>query len=95
MSEIKVNFGALEAGQAGIAKTHGELVATLDELEANLQPMLATWDGDAREAYYQCKKEWDSAAEQMNTTLGQIGQLVGTANQNYRQAETTATNNWS
>lgn len=42
MSEIKVNFGSLEAGQAGIKNTHGQLVSTLDEFEANLQPMLQT-----------------------------------------------------
>lgn len=95
MSEIKVNFGSLEAGQAGIKNTHGQLVTTLDELESNLQPMLQTWDGQAREAYYQCKQEWDNAAAQMAQTLEQIGTAVGTAQQNYRQAETTATNTWS
>lgn len=94
MSEIKVNFGSLEAGQAGIASTHGKLVTTLDELESNLQPMLQTWDGQAREAYFQCKQEWDNAAAQMATTLQQIGSAVGTANENYNQAERTATNTW-
>ncbi|KQY56339.1 MULTISPECIES: WXG100 family type VII secretion target [unclassified Nocardioides] len=94
MSEIKVNFGSLEAGKAGIQKTHGQLVSTLDDLEANLQPMLQTWDGAAREAYYQCKQEWDNAAAQMATTLGQIGTLVGSAQENYQQAEGTATNMW-
>lgn len=95
MSEIKVNFGSLEAGQAGIMKTHGNLKATLEQLEADLQPMLQTWDGTAREAYYQCKKEWDSAAEQMAQTLAQIGTTVGNAHSNYTQAEQTATNTWS
>jgi len=95
MSEIRVNFGSLEGGQAGIMSTHGQLVGTLDDLEANLQPMLSTWDGEAREAYYRCKQEWDSAAEQMSTTLQQIGQLVGNAHQNYTSAEKAATNTWS
>jgi 6 kDa early secretory antigenic target len=95
MSEIKVNFGSLGAGAAGIGSTHAKLVSTLDDLEANLQPMLQTWDGQAREAYYQCKKEWDAAAAQMATTLQQIGQAVSTANENYQAAEKAATNNWS
>lgn len=94
MSEIKVNFGSLEAGRAGIAKTHGQLVSTLDDLEANLQSMLQTWDGQAREAYYQCKSEWDSAAAAMAQTLNQIGTAVGNANENYGAAEKAATNTW-
>jgi early secretory antigenic target protein ESAT-6 len=95
MSEIRVNFGSLEGGQAGIMATHGTLVSTLDDLEANLQPMLSTWDGEAREAYFRCKQEWDSAAEAMSQTLQQIGQLVGNAHQNYTAAERSATNNWA
>ncbi|MDT0202158.1 WXG100 family type VII secretion target [Nocardioides sp. AE5] len=95
MSEIKVNFGSLEAGQAGILKAHASLVASLDDLESNLQPMLQTWDGEAREAYFQCKQQWDAAAAQMATTLQQIGQAVGTAQANYQGAENAAKNTWA
>lgn len=95
MGEINVNFGSLETGAAGIMTTHGRLVTTLDELEANLQPMLQSWTGEAREAYYACKQQWDSAAEAMSTTLQQIGSLVGTAQTNYQQAENSARGNWS
>lgn len=95
MSEIRVNFGSLEAGRAGIMKSHGELVSTLDDLEANLQPMLQTWDGEAREAYFRCKQEWDTAAAAMAQTLSQIGSAVGTANENYGAAERAATQTWS
>jgi len=95
MSEIRVNFGALEAGRAGIMATHAALVASLDDLEANLQPMLQSWEGEAREAYFQCKQQWDSAAAQMSATLSQIGTAVGTANENYGAAEKAATNTWS
>lgn len=94
MGEIRVNFGALGEGQSSIMATHSQLVTTLDDLEANLQPMLETWDGAARDAYFQCKTQWDSAAAEMAQTLSQIAGAVGTANENYNAAETANTNAW-
>lgn len=94
MSEIRVNFGALSEGQAGILATHKQMEESLSTLESQLQAMLQTWDGEAREAYYASKQQWDSAAQKMAVTLQQIGNLVGTANENYGAAERAARNTW-
>ncbi|GAB2463485.1 WXG100 family type VII secretion target [Jatrophihabitans fulvus] len=94
MSEIKVNFGALEAGEQGIRANYAKLTATLDQLESGLNPMIQSWSGSAQESYLQCKKQWDDAALALSQVLNNIGQAVGQANQNYQAAEHAAKSNW-
>lgn len=94
MGEISIKFESLAAGEQGIRNNYAKLTATLDELESGLQPMLATWSGQAQESYLQCKKQWDEAAAALSQVLNNIGQAVGQANQNYQAAENAAKANW-
>lgn len=95
MGEIKVSFGALEAGEQGIRNNYAKLTGTLDQLESDLAPMIATWTGAAQESYLNCKKQWDDAALALSQVLNNIGQAVGQANQNYQAAENAAKGNWA
>lgn len=92
--EIRVQFGSLEAGRDGIAKVHGGLLGTLSQLESDLAPMVASWNGVAQEAYVRDKTAWEQGAEQMAVTLNQIANLVGTAHENYVAAEQAAFKTW-
>lgn len=94
MSETLVNFGALSTGAQGIQATYRQLQSTLESLESQLAPMIGSWTGDAREAYYQQKKRWDDASAAMATILAQMGQAVDTANTNYQSAESTNLSRW-
>lgn len=95
MGEIHVQFESLQSGQEGINKTFQGLTSTLDQLESDLQPMINSWSGAAQEAYLQCKKQWDDAAQALAGVLSNIGTAVGQAHDNYRAAESAAQNNWS
>ena len=55
MPEIEVNLAALESGQAGVQQSFTRLQGTLDQLEADLAPMIASWSGAAQESYLGCK----------------------------------------
>jgi len=94
MGEIKVTFESLQSGQQGIARTYSSLVATLEDLEKNLAPMVSTWTGTAQAAYHEQKTKWDTAAANLSQVLNQIGQAVGHAHENYTAAEAAARNNW-
>jgi len=83
----EVNFEGLQAGGEGIQGVYRSLVGTLENLESSLQPMLNTWSGEARTAYFAQKKQWDEAAQALGTILAQIGQAVHGAHDNYRAAE--------
>ena len=47
MDAIKYQFGAIEAAAADINATSGRINALLDDLKSQLQPMVATWEGDS------------------------------------------------
>jgi WXG100 family type VII secretion target len=95
MSEVRVDFGALGGGAAGIMSTYRSLQGTLDSLEAQLAPMVSSWTGDAREAYFQQKRKWDEASAAMAAILQQMGQAVDTAHGNYQAAESSNRNLWA
>ncbi len=95
MGEIHVQFESLASGQEGINRTFTALTGTLEQLESDLAPMVQSWSGAAQEAYLQCKKQWDDAAQALAQVLNTIGQAVGTAHDNYSQAERAAQSNWS
>jgi WXG100 family type VII secretion target len=95
MPEISVNFEALSAGQDSIQGVYTQLTSTLDQLESDLAPMVSSWSGSAQEAYLERKKQWEDAASALATVLSQIGQSVGTANDNYQAAERAARSNWA
>ena len=95
MGEISVRFEALEAGADGIRTNYARLTSTIEQLESDLQPMIATWSGAARESYLACQQQWDSAATAMAQVLNTIGRAVEEARQNYTAAESAARANWS
>jgi len=93
--EVHVKFESLNAGASGILSTHRALQGTLENLEAQLAPMVNSWTGNAREAYFQQKRKWEEASAAMATILQQMGQAVEQAHSNYTGAESTNTNIWS
>lgn len=90
-----VKFGNLSSGAAGIASTYRALQSTLEGLEQQLAPMVSSWTGDAREAYYAQKRKWDEASAAMAAILAQMGQAVDTANSNYQAAENSNLSRWA
>jgi len=92
---VQVNFEGLQAGGEGINGVYRNLVGTLENLESSLQPMLNTWSGEARSAYFAQKKQWDDAAQALGTILAQIGQAVHGAHDNYRSAEKSNQGLWN
>lgn len=87
MDTVEVNFEGLQSGGDGINGVYRSLVGTLENLESQLSPMLNTWSGDAKAAYFAQKKQWDEAAQALGTILAQIGQAVHGAHDNYHSAE--------
>ena len=95
MGEIQVNFEALQTGRAGIAQTFNRLQATLEELEADLQPMIETWTGAAQEQYLVCKRQWDTAAADLATVLNEVSNAVAAAHENYSTTHSATVQIWS
>jgi ESAT-6 family protein len=88
-------FGTLEQGQADFQQTYDSLVSEVQMLEAQLRSSRSQWAGPAQQAYYQQQAQWNAAMAHMEQVLAQLGVVVGTANQNYQQAEQAKTSLWA
>ena len=89
------NFGVLSSQAENFAIVAGTMRKELDELESSLQSKLAQWDGDARQAYWQYKKQWDAAAADMQNVIHKLGLAIGNAHSNYTEAEKYGVNLFS
>lgn len=90
----KVNFGALTEGQQAFVRTYGELNDRLNKLEKYLESHLSEWEGDAVQAYWDAKKVWDAACQDIANTINRMGSAIGNANQNYQDAENANRRIW-
>ncbi|GAA3969261.1 hypothetical protein GCM10023085_59500 [Actinomadura viridis] len=87
MSYQRANMPALQQAQADFTLAYRALTDELDDLEKNLESKLSRWEGNAVEAYWIHKREWDKAAQHIGTVLNQLGMVIGDAHTNYTAAE--------
>jgi WXG100 family type VII secretion target len=93
MSQIAVNYAALEQGEQQITSIARSLESKLADLKGRLAKI--EWDGSDRDAYNAYQAQWDSAVADMNQVLAKIGGAVGTARENYQNTETANRQAWS
>ena len=94
MSEIVVDFHALENGEASLRQAVDEIGAHLDELEHTVTRLLHTWSGEAAEAFRAAHQGWDAAVAEMYDTLDQIHDLIVTAHGHHAKAVRSNTAIW-
>ncbi|GAA2728866.1 WXG100 family type VII secretion target [Actinocorallia aurantiaca] len=90
----KVNFGALADGQADFRKVYNELNNRLNSLEKYLESNLSEWEGDAVQAYWEAKRVWDKACQDVANTINAMGAAIGNANQSYQDTENANRRIW-
>ena len=88
-------FAQLKSSEADFASIHSNLVATLSDLEHDLQGSLSAWQGDSQEAYWAAKAKWDAAARDMENVLGQLRAAIAGAHDIYSATEATNTALWN
>ena len=92
MSQIQVNYAALENAQSQMQSISKVIDGRLDSLRSQLQQM--QWNGSDREAYQAYQAQWDAAVADINAILREIGAAVGVANQNYITTEANNAKVW-
>jgi 6 kDa early secretory antigenic target len=95
MSEILVTFGELEGAQQSIQTTSANINHQLADLQRYLQPLVATWTGDAAVAYQADQAKWDRSAADLNQVLNQIAVALRASNENYQAGEAANRARWS
>ncbi|GAA1524839.1 hypothetical protein GCM10009827_046860 [Dactylosporangium maewongense] len=92
MSYFQTNYAQMETASQTIQGISKTIDTELDTLRQRLQNM--TWDGKDREAYNAHQAKWDSAVQDMNNLLNEIGGAVGIARANYITTEMNNAQVW-
>lgn len=86
-TEIFQNF-------AGVADLHSRLVSgekairdTLDRIEAQVAPLVATWSGEAQADYVATQQRWNRAEAGLIQVLQDIGRIVSSGNDDMMATE--------
>jgi early secretory antigenic target protein ESAT-6 len=95
MSEILVTFAELENARSSIQTTWTNINREMEDLKRFLQPMVATWTGEASSAYQAYQAKWDRSAADLHMVLNQIGVALGTSNENYQAGEAANKGRWA
>lgn len=90
----RVQFAAMEQGQADFQRTYTALQSEIEQLESQLNSNLGEWVGSAQQAYHQAQAQWNAAMANMQQVIQQLGVVIGQANDNYQQAEAQNTARW-
>lgn len=84
---LRVNHGELEAAAQNMYATVQKLDETLNNLENDIAPKVATWSGDQQEQYRVSKAAWDWAMQEMRDLLDQSKETVYSSNAEYINAD--------
>ncbi|MBM9461691.1 WXG100 family type VII secretion target [Nocardioides sp. zg-536] len=84
---LRVNHGELDAAAQNMYATVQKLDETLNNLENDIAPKVATWSGSQQEAYRVSKAAWDWAMQEMRDLLDKSHQSVYQSNADYMAAD--------
>ncbi len=84
---LVVDIGALAQASADISAAVSRLTDSLDRLERDAAPLVASWDGAAKDAYAERQRRWTTAAHDLRTMLAAVKKAIDQSAQDYQQTE--------
>ena len=84
---LVVNFFALQKATADIQSALNTLNTQLGQLEQDAAPLVATWDGGAREAYDVRQARWKQSSGDLSNILRDIKQALDDSAVDYQHTE--------
>lgn len=84
---LVVQFGALQQASADIQKALNKLEQQLGQLEQDAAPLVASWDGEAKQAYEQRQAKWRNASQDLQSMLRDIKTAVDESVSEYMVTE--------
>ncbi|MDG4774425.1 MULTISPECIES: WXG100 family type VII secretion target [Micromonosporaceae] len=85
--ELVVDFRALQQASADIGQALRTLGSQLHQVEREAAPLVATWEGAARQAYEQRQARWRGAAQNLQALLREIKVAVDESAADYLSTE--------
>ena len=93
--ELLVHAETLATASRNVSTAHQELNTRLHDLRTMLQPLTASWTGQAAADYQARQRTWDQAQTDLNDVLQQIGKVLEIAQQQYGEAERANIDTWA
>jgi 6 kDa early secretory antigenic target len=87
---LLVNFGALRQAGQDIEKALANMTNQLSQLEQDAGPLVATWSGQAQQAYLERQTRWQNAAADLSEILRSIRNAVDDSALDYQDTERKA-----
>ncbi|HEX7746340.1 MAG TPA: WXG100 family type VII secretion target [Micromonosporaceae bacterium] len=84
---LVVTFPALQQASADIQKALNTLESQLNQLERDAAPLVATWSGEAKQAYDQRQARWRAASQDLQNMLREIKVAVDDSAADYLSTE--------
>lgn len=89
---ILVDTAAMMQAGDDIQKAITEMYRELDELDAAAAPLVASWEGQAKEAYIVRQRQWRGAADDLTQSLESIRRALLDSADGYSSTEVSNTN---
>lgn len=86
-SPLLVDFARVAETSSEIQNAISRMRSSLDELERHAAPLIATWDGQARDAYVARQKAWRDASENLIETLTSVRRALDESLAQYQATE--------
>lgn len=93
--QIVVDYSALASAEAALASSQKLIAAALQTLNDDLGPLLATWEGDGKDAYLLQQTKWNDESDNLNLTLAKVHAAIGQANTGYQFTDRQIANAWN
>ena len=85
--DFQVQYGALDQAAADINTGAGNLDSCLSDLEQTLNQLVASWEGQAQEAYQAAQRKWNEGLNGPKDVLRKTSTAVDSARTNYQQTD--------
>ena len=91
---IDVQYSVVRKAVEELTDQTQQIINTLNNLEDELKPLVASWEGADQEMYRQVQMQWDQATKNMATLLNDNGTLIQSIHDNHSRDERRSADNW-
>jgi WXG100 family type VII secretion target len=91
---LKVHFEDLSEAADALDTVARNLQEHLTELDAVVNRLVETWEGDTHDAFHGFYRQWHTASDDLHRALRHLHRIVHTAHGNYAAARTANLRMW-
>ncbi|WP_030755205.1 WXG100 family type VII secretion target [Streptomyces sp. NRRL F-5135] len=92
--QIYVDYSHMQNAADDMVQQTKAIDSILTNLEAELQQLQQSWEGDDREAYSEKQAAWNHAVEEMKRILAENSALLTDVSDSYQWSEKNLTSLW-